>query len=203
MSQFKKAFKGIDSAIKQGTARALNRALSSAKTKMVRALREDTSLTTEVIKTRTRGRKAAQNRLGISLGIAVKFGVALTKFTPKEKKVRVKRGGKGKAQLYRGITAKIGKGPRQLVPGAFGMDTKSKFIVAGRKQAFTDTNRGHGVYSNRTAPRKPTVQLKTTVFVDAAKANEAAVKADMKDTFNRIVAHEIDYAIAKQFKSNK
>jgi hypothetical protein len=192
-NEFKKAFKGIDGAIKQGSARALNRALSATKTKMVRALREDTGLKTEVIKTRTWGKKAKVDYLDITLGIAIKFAIALSKFSPAAKRVKsITRG------LRQGVTAKVGKGGRQLVPGAFTLDNSKGLAVVGRKAAYSAT----GEYVN-SSTQSTLKSIKTEVFTDSAKANEADAKAYMRDTFEKIVAHEIDYAIQSKFSENK
>lgn len=188
MSQFKKAFKGIDSAIKQGTARALNRALSSTKTKVVRHLREETGLKTDVVKTRTRSRKAKAERLDAILGIAVKYDVALTKFSPKEKIVRkVPKGGTRK-RAYKGATVKVGKGARQLAPGAFLMQGKTVDGV---------------VIQRKGEARNPLKAPKTKVFTEAAKAIDKPAQQHMRDTFDKIVAHEINYSVQRKFTQNK
>jgi hypothetical protein len=182
---FKKAFLGVNSAIKQGTARALNRALSSTKTKVTRALREETGLKTEYIQRRLRARKAKAAVLDIILGIAIKFDVALSRFSPKEKKVRVRPKGGKRTRVYQGATVKVGKGSRELVPGGF-MLPNTEVVMQRQGEA-----------------RYPTKQPKTGIFRDVAKGEERDAKAHMVDTFESIVAHEIEYAVGKQLKSNK
>lgn len=198
--EFRKAFKGIDNAIKQGTARALNRALSSTKTRVVRSLREDTGLKTSDITARTRSRKAAQNRLGVILAIAVKFGIALSKFSPLEKTVRVNRKGfSGKGIPYLGVSVKIGGKARQLYPGAFFLRGKTGEAVIGRKEAFDSKGQN---YTGR-GSKYPTVKLKTDIFQESAKKNEASMKQYLVDTFDKNVTHEIEYAISSKLSSNK
>lgn len=190
MSQeFKKAFRGIDSAIKQGTARALNRALSSAKTKMVRALREETGLTNKVVNRRVLETKANQAKLRARLGIAIKVGIPLSEFSPKLKTSRVVHKGNRRATKHYGVSVKIGKQGRQLVPGGF--------LVSGR-------NSGKSLVLARKgkAPR-PTVVLRTMLFTETAKAARAEAQRHMANTFNKDVSGYIDYEIKKRFTQNK
>lgn len=196
-SEFKKAFKGIDSAIKQGTARALNRALSSSKTKMVRALRQDTGLKTEIISSRIRTKKAKSDSLAVIMGIAIKIGVAISKFGPSIKKVKALYSD-GSKRSRKGVTAKIGKQSRQLVPGAFVLDNKSGMVVVGRKAAFNE----QGEYVDSKTQSKLTT-LRTKIFTEAAQANETDIKKNLTDVFNDIVSHEIDYAVGAKFSENK
>jgi hypothetical protein len=197
LSQFRKAFRGIDTAIKSGTSRALNRALTSAKTKLVRALREETGLNTEVISTRTMSLKSQTNRLGVSLNIATKFGVPLSKFSPTLKRVQAQYKD-GSVRARTGVTAKIGKGARQLVPGAFALDNKRGLVIVGRKAAYDSSGR----YVDSRVQGKLTA-LKSNVFSESAKRNQPDVKKHLSDTFDKIVAHEINFAIQKKFDSNK
>jgi hypothetical protein len=196
VDQFQKAFKGIDSAIKQGTARALNRALSSTKTKVVRQLRQDTGLPTEVITARTRFKKATLKDLRVILAIAVKFGIALSKFKPSEKKVKVVQKNGRKVTHY-GVTAKIGQLPRQLVAGAFMLSGKTGEAVLGRKQAYSD-----GIYSDPNAPKYPTASLKSDVFTESAKAQQVPAKEYLQQAFDNNAEHEIEYAVQSKFKGN-
>jgi hypothetical protein len=200
-NEFKKAFKGIDQAIKQGTARALNRALATTKTRTVRALREGTGLSTDVVKTRTRAKKAKGADLSVILGIAVKFQIALSKFSPKEKTVRVKpKGKRGKATPYVGVTAKVGTQGRQLVPGGFLLQGSTIKAVIARKGAFDSSG---NYIPGSSAPRYPLVELKSNVFTEVAKQQELPMKKVLMDTFDSIVSHEIDYAMQSKFDGNR
>jgi hypothetical protein len=184
LSTFKKALKDIDKAVQRGASRALNKAIKQTKTQVVRTLRSETSLKTEDINIRVRTVKSKPTILGVVLGIATKFGIPLRKFNPKEKKIKTSAG------IRQGVTAKIGNAGRALVPGAFIMNVRGHELVAGRKQAYTK-----GSYINPTAPRLPTVQLKTDIFIDTAKANQSNWSKYLRDTFNRIVNHEIDFSL--------
>jgi len=195
-NEFKNALKGVDKAIKVGTQRALNRALSQSKTKMVRSLREDTGLKTDVVKSRTRAKKARGNSLDVILRIAIQFAISLSKFGPKAKKVRAQyKDGTKRART--GATAKIGRAPRQLVPGAFILK-RGDGVAVGRADAYN----AQGEYVDSTTQGK-LVNLKTKAFTESAKANEAPVTKLMMDTFNRIVGHEIDFAIQKVLKAKR
>jgi hypothetical protein len=196
--EFRKAFKGVDAAIKQGTARALNRALSSTKTKMVRTLREQTGLKTDVITARTRSLSATSSKLSVIFAIATKFGIALSKFAPSLKKVRVKQRN-GRTVLHYGVSAKIGQQARQLIPGAFFLVGKTGEAVLGRKSAYDKD----GSYSNPTAPKYKTAQLRTRIFSEVAEQHQAEAQQYLADTFDKNVAHEIEYAIQKKFDENK
>jgi hypothetical protein len=181
-SNFKKAFRGIDSAIQQGTARALNRALSSTKTKVTRQLREETALKTDIITARLRAKKAKANQLGAILAIAVKFDVPLTKFSPKAKSVKV-----GKRR-YDGVTVKVGKQPRQLAPKAFFLQGKSVdgVVIARKGEA-----------------KNPLIQPKSDAFRKSAQAAQEPATKHMADTFEKNVGHEIEFAVSRKFKQNK
>jgi hypothetical protein len=186
--EFKKAFRGIDAAIKQGTARALNRALSSTKTRAVRQLREETGLKTDVIAERMRARKATQKRLDAIIAIATKVGVALSRFSPKAKNVRVVPKGGLTKRTYEGVTVKIGKQPRQLAPGAF-------FLKGKRTDGVVIQRKGLSKY--------PTFLPRVPIYGEVAAAHREENARHMRDTFEKNVAHEIDYAIQRKFSSNK
>lgn len=196
-NQFKKALNGVDSAIKQGTARALNRALSSTKTKVVRQLRQDTGLKKDVVSTRTRFRKAKIDSLDVVIGIATKFGIPLRQFAAKAKNVRSAMGRRI------GATTKIGRQNRQLVPGGFLMNVGATTIVAGRTKAFSGLGSGEGTYTDSKAARAPTTQLKTRAFSESAKDLQGPSEKHLKDTFERIVAHEIEYSVSRKLKQSK
>lgn len=196
MASIKSQLKGIDKAIIQGSVRALNRALSSAKTQLVRNLKEDTGLKTDKVNSRVFPIKANNNKLLASLNVAVKFGVPLRQFSPKQKTVRVKHSTGGRARAHYGVTVKLGKQNRQLVPGAFLLDNKAGLIVVGRKGAFRGPNYD---YVNRRAARKPLVQLRTTIFQDSAHARKAEATKYMQQVFDKNINHEIEFAISKKF----
>jgi hypothetical protein len=197
LSSFKKALTDLDKAVQRGAVSALNKALAQTKTQAIRRLKQETGLKTEDVKVRVRGAKASLTALGIVLGLATKFGTALRKFGPKVKNFKVRyHTGKaaGKNVTRQGVTVKIGNTPRAIVPGAFVLDRPQGLIVVGRKDAFVG-----GAYLNRTAHDFPTVQLTTNKFIKSAEDSQPFLSAYMKKTFDRIVNHEIDFALKRKF----
>lgn len=178
-NQFKKAFKGIDRAIKQGTQRALNRALKTTKTSVVRTLREETGLKTDLITERIRAKSAKGDSNNVILALAVKFDVPVGRFQPKAKKVM---SSSGKRRV--GATAKIGKGSRELVPGSF--------LIPGTT----------AVVKRVGSERTPTKHPKSDVFRKAAQAAQRPAEAKLKETFEKNVSHEIDFAVQRALNKN-
>jgi hypothetical protein len=189
---FSRKLRGLDSAIRTGAVRAMNKALTTAKTQLVRDLRSDTGLKTEVISPRVMAIKANAKKLTVSLNVAVKVGVPLRHFSPSPKKVK-----RGK-RTYQGVTAKIGSQGRVLIPGAFLLDNVKGLVVVGRKKAFSG-----GQYVSPSGPRKPLFQLRTTAFQESAKARRDEAKAKLRNRFNDIVNHEIEFSIAQRLNQNK
>lgn len=188
MNQFKKAFKGIDSAIQQGTARALNRALSSTKAQISKTIRNEVGLTNKQIAARIREIKAGSKSLAVKLAIATKVGISLTEFKPQVKAVNVVHAGNRKATKHYGVTVKLGTAGRLLVPGGFLATVKSgKQLVLSRK--------GKGRY--------PTVALRTTLFSDVVTREQTATQKYLLDTFNELVGDYIEYEIGKSFLTTK
>lgn len=186
-NQFVKTFKGLDQAIAQGTARAMNRALSTTQTQLAKNLKDDTGLSTKVIKSRMLSIPATKGKLAAVLAIAVKVGVSLAEFAPQIKKVKVVHQGNTKATTHYGVTVKIG-GTRTLVPGAWLAYAKNgKALVLSRKAGN----------------RYPTVALRTDAFRDAVVAREPDAQKVMLDKFNEIVSTEIDNSIQYKFNSDR
>lgn len=184
MSEFKKALKGIDQAIKQATARALNRALSSARTKITRDIASETGLPNKVIKTRMLETKARKDKLRARLGIATKVGVSLSEFKPRVKPVKVVHVGHSRPTTHYGVTVKLGNRGRDLVPGGFlskGRGSGKQLVLARKGKA-----------------RRPTVALRTMLFTDVAKAKQSEAQRHMLNQFNKDVAGYIDFEIKKK-----
>jgi len=196
---FRKALRGVDSAIKQGTARALNRASSSARTKIARVMREETGLKTEHVKARMRGSRAKVDSLGVVIGLAVKFGVAINRLGAKTKRV-LARYPDGTKRARTGVTVKVGRQARELAPGAFAIERPGGVAVVGRQSQFS----GDLAKTYRQSPIQGSlVKLKSDVFREQAEANQKSFTTHLHETFNRIVGHEIEFAVAKKFKENK
>lgn len=188
MNEFVKAVKGIDQAIKLGTSRALNRALSSTKTQLVRDLSDDTGMKNASIKARVREVKATVKSLNVIIALAVKIGVSLAEFSPSIRKIKVVHQGNTKATTHYGVSVRIGGTTRDIVPGAWLAYGKSgKKLVLARK--------GKDKY--------PTQALRTDVFKDAAKTRQVQATKQLADKFSNEVASQIDFAIQQKFNSDK
>lgn len=195
-----KVARDIKSAVNTGSYRAINRAVDSTKSKLAKELREDTGLPAAKIKKRLLGVKANSKKLVGAVAIATKVGIPIKDLKAKEVKVKVpglaRKGktGRPKSRTYYGVSAKIGKQPRQLVPGAFFLKGKTGEAVIGRKQAFN----AKGEYINRKAPKYKTTTLRATLVMDSAVARRADAEKHMRDTFEKNIDHEIDFALSKK-----
>lgn len=187
-NEFVKAFKGIDKAIRQGTTRALNRALSNTKTQLVKNLGEDTSLKASVIKDRVLDIKATQNKQSVQLAVAVKVGVALSEFSPSPKYVSVTPRGRTHPQRFRGVSVRVA-GTREIVPGAFLWTSP-----AGKDLVL--------MHKSPNDKRTPIVTPRSNVFKEAASARVDATTQFLQDKFNALVADQIDFAIQSKFDSD-
>lgn len=181
------AIKGIDKAVQVGTARALNRALDNVRTKLAKDLRQDTGLKSERIKRRLLTRKASPEKLRSAINVAIKVGIALREFDPKEKIVRRNK------RAYNGITVKIGRAPRQLVPGAFPLVGKTGEAVLIRKLSYTKAG-----YTRPDAPKYPLAQPRYDIG-PAAKGRARFAMKDFQEAFDKRVSHEIQFALKKRF----
>jgi hypothetical protein len=180
---FVRALRGVDKAIKQGVNRALNRALKSSRTKLVKEIKSGTSLKTDDVNARIRQLGANKDKQDIALLIATKIGVPIRKFSPREKRVRTSTGNK------KAVTAKIGAN-RQLVPGGFMVPVSgSNEIVAIRKNQSDS-------YSETTQPR-------TKIFTEVSESVKGDVHKHMHETFIKNVNHEIEFALKRKFSSTK
>ena len=184
-NEFKKALKGVDKAIKKATTRALNRALDSGKAKMGKALRAETGLPNKTLNKRLILKRANDKKSRVKLFYGISAGISLGEFKPKVKAVRAthKNHRKGSKTKHYGVTVKIGKGARTLVPGGFVRTVKSgKTLVLARKGEA----------------RRPTVAIRTGIFKDSVKANAASTDTHMMAEFNRIVHGYIEFEISKK-----
>lgn len=198
MSKIASSLKSLNSAVKTGSIRALNKAVSSAKSRLAKAMRQDTGLTSKVIGKRLLARKANVKKLNASLNIAVKYGVPLKDLKAKEKRVRVKHRGGRKAQVHTGVTIKIGSNARTLAPGVFPLVGKTGEAMLGRKQAFSK-----GTYIHSSGPKYKTFTPKLPVVLDSAIARKTEIEKHMQDTFDKNVHHEIEYAVSQAIARKK
>jgi hypothetical protein len=188
-NEFKKAFAGIDKAIKTGTTRALNRALSSASTELVKNLGSETGLKASVIKTRVLQIKAKAGKPSVQIAIATKVGVSLAEFSPLPKIVNVVHAGHTMPTRHIGATVRIA-GSRVLVPGGFLWNAPSgKTLVLGRK----DLNDN----------RSKLTTLRTKYFSQVAERLRPAAETKLLANFNEQIGAQLDYAIQSRFDANK
>lgn len=196
-NEISKVAKQIAKATITGSKRALNKAASKATTQMIRSLRTDTGLPTDRLKARVRAYKATDVKLMSSVNVATKRGVNLSDeaFKPKEVKLRVQpkngkrsKRGKVKARTYFGVSVKIGKDPRGLVPGGFLRSVSSKKdLVLKRK--------GERKY--------PTEALKSDVVNRKAEARAKEIQDLLFKSFTERLDAEIAYALESKFGDEK
>lgn len=183
------AFKGVGNAIKTGQKRALNRAASSTRTFISRDVRSQVGLKSKDINKRVRLNRTDSGfnkkfSFRSSVGIATKTGHPLRLFSPKAKKVRLKKGTAfGNTRI--GVTAKIRKS-REFIPTAFLMNVRGNQIVAARKGK----------------QRKPTVELRTKAFIEAVMNGVKKYRTFMTNEYRRIVGREVTFAVSKRLGSN-
>jgi hypothetical protein len=185
------ACRAINSAVKSGSIRALNKALTKTKNKLVKDLKDDTGLKSETLSKRILLIKARSKNLKGSINIATKIDVQLSAFSPKEKGVKVpgkrKPGTKGrpKSRTYIGVTVKMGKSARQLVPGGF-----LRTVRSGKEIILTRTN----------DTRYPVKAMKSDVLKQSAKARQNEAIQYLQKEFAATNKIEIDAALAKKNK---
>ena len=200
---FKAAAQKVKKASEKAKIRALNRALSSGSAQMRKALRQETGLTNRQLKKRIFEKKARTSTAVLS--IATKVGIHLGEFKPKVKKVRVPgvviRGSKPKPRTYYGVTVKIGKQSRELVPGGWlwTSNRSLKDMVLARKKAFDyATGRYIPRHASATSDRRPTTALKSDIVYKVAKANAPAVEKHMRESLEKNLAHELKYYMSRK-----
>ncbi len=209
--QFEKAFKRIDKAIKASTVSTLNKALSATHTKVKKELRTETGLSNDEISERIRVYKATQKNPKASIRIAIKVGIHLSKMKAQVKRVTatvrnayskpsgiIKKAFKSK---FYGASVKIGKQPRQLVPGGFLATTKrGKLLVLARKEAV-DAD-GTNYVPNKVTSKRPTIALRTKVFSDAAKRIQEECSKYMKQYLSDNYTEQLQANLSKKLDDN-
>jgi hypothetical protein len=191
--QFGKVLTGFDKGVKEGSIKALNKSLTFIKTEVVADLKEITGIKSSLLTPRIRTLRANKTVTQAKLQIATKRGISLAEFKPKVVKVPVGgrkkvAGAKGrpKARTFYGVSVKVGRLPRTIVPGGFLRTVRNgKELVLRRK--------GEGKY--------PTEALKTTAALDAAQERQNEYNRRMKEKFLRTVDGEIEMTLAQMLKS--
>lgn len=179
--------KGTDSAIKLGTKRAINRSVSSTKTFISRNLKDEIGVKAKDINSRLKVNKTQSGNnkpysFRGSVGIATRVQMPMRLFSPRRIKIKTGRGPRV------GVTVKLGKEGKTLVEGGFLMTVKSGAeIVAARKGM----------------ERKPTKELRTTLFLDTVLRNVKLYKNFLTKEFKRIKGATIRYAIQQRLNPDK
>lgn len=185
--------KGVNRGILIGTKRALNKAAKSTRTFVRRELRRDVGVSSKrindrVLMNRTEKGLRGRHSLKASVSIATKKFMPMRYFKPKTKVVKTTLQGKKKGKVTRyGVTVKIGRGRREIVPGAFLMDMRNGLVVAKRK-----------------GPKQfPTTELFTKVLQESVKDNNKTFNKTLNQRFQKIVEHEIEFAVGNILKKSK
>jgi Prophage minor tail protein Z (GPZ) len=194
-SSIGKVARSINGAVKSGSLKAVNKAITATRNKIYKDLRIDTGLSKASLDKRVLTLKANAKKLNASVNIAVKFGVQIAEFKPKEKAVKrdgIKvegRKGRPKKRTYYGVTAKIGNQPRQLVPGGFLRTVKNgKELVLARKATISSD----GSYTPAKTAPYPTVSLKTDILQVSAEARQQENMSYLRNVYDDNVKIEIE-----------
>ena len=185
-SSISDVLKGTSSAIKLGTKRAINRSVSSTKTFISRNLKEEIGLKTRDINSRLKANKTQSGNnkphsFRGSVGIATRINFPLRLFSPRRIKIKTGRG------TRYGVTVKLGKEGKKLAEGGFLMNVRGKEIVAQRKGDA----------------RKPTKEVRTTLFLDSVLRNVKLYKTFLTKEFKRIKGATIKHAIQQRLNPDK
>lgn len=199
-----KAMRRINSAVKTGTIRAMNRAADSARSQMAKTIRDETGLPLKRVNTRVGTTKANSKRFFSSVNVATKVGIPLDEFKPKISKIRLPakpvsgRRGRPRQRVFHGVTVKIGGAPRELVSGGFLTKVKNgKTLVLARKRAISSGSYDNQAGGTKARDRRPTTRLRQNVILKAAQANAQMVKKQMQSVFEKNIGREIDFASSR------
>jgi hypothetical protein len=177
-NSFKKVALAIKESVASGSIRAMNKALTKTKSKVSKDLKSATNLDSKTLKKRVNVIKAKKGKSTGSVGVAVKYGLPLSAFSPKEKKVTLPgrkasgRRGRPKVRTYYGVTVKVGNRPRELVPGGF-----LRTVRSGKDIVLTRVSK----------TRYPILEPKTDILRKAAE--------EIRPSANKYLKQELDNAI--------
>lgn len=179
--------KGVDNAVALGCKRALNRSIQSTKTYISKSLRSELSLPSDVVRKRLIANKVAKGvkdpyAFRANVAIAMKRLFPMRFFKPKQKQVRT---GRGKRI---GVTTKIGKAARTLVPNAFLITLKNGTPVVAQRKG---------------KERTPTREVYTTVWQKTVIEKLNEYKNFLRNNFKKIVGQQIDYALSQKDKQDR
>lgn len=205
------ASRTVNSAVKKGSIRALNRAGTSARAEMARLLRQDTGLKKKDIDPRVAKMRATKTTSSTgsykaTVLILTKMGIPLDKFKPRRKTVTIpgirKPGQRGRPKSRKrvGVTVKLPGQSRELIPGAFYQQVGNGYeMVLARKDALDAS----GKYTGKKTERYKTVRLRAKVVLPSAKAHAPKVLKHMKEVFDKNISHEIDFAVKQKLSSDE
>ena len=176
------AMKGVDNAIALGCKRAMNRSISSTKTYISKSLRNELSLPNAIVSKRLKLNKVAKGikdpyAFRANVAIAMKRLFPMRFFKPKSKKVKTSRG------IRIGVTTKIGKAARTLVPKAFMIMLKNGVPVVAQRKG---------------KERTPTREVYTEAWQRTVTDKLKEYKSFLQNNFKRIVGQQIDFALSKK-----
>lgn len=181
--------KGVSRGILTGVKRAIRKSATSTRNVVRRELRKSLGLSSKRINKRVLVNKPASGLTGRhslkgGVAVATQFFMPMRYFKPKSKIVRTNVKGVKRKVKRIGVTVKIGRKPRELVPGAFLMNVNGTTIVAKRK----------------TSKRKPTKEVITKALQNNLSERGNEFNKVLNKRFEKIVEHEIDFAVTQQIK---
>lgn len=184
--------KGVNRGILTGTKRALSRASMSTRTFIRKELRKSVGVEAKRINNRVLVNKPEKGLLGrhslkTSVAVATKRFMPMRYFKPKQRVVKTSMVGVKKKVKRYGVTVKIGRGRREIVPGAFIMDMPKGMIVAKRK--------GKAAY--------PTRELFTKVLQESVADRGSEFTKNLQQNFEKKVQAEIDFAVQRELNKYK
>lgn len=193
------AARKTSNAVLKGSIRALNSATKAGRKETEKILRAETGLDKKIISKRLRSPKASEKNMKAIVSVATKVGVPLDNLKAKSVKVRVvpsnvlKKRGRPKARTYTGLSVKIGRTPRQVIPGAYLQQIGSKILSLGRKSQFD----GSGKYTKAKPTSRTQVRLRAPVVRDVTRDKARDIQRVMRKTYGEKLGAEIAKIKAK------
>jgi hypothetical protein len=177
MTTLTKFISNTSSSITNATFRAMNKTSSKLNTRFKKTISSETGLSSKLLSKRFRIRKATKTSFRAGVGFGTKYGIALNNFKPK---IKILKKGKRK---YKGVTVKIGKAAREIVPGAFLNTVKSgKSLVLARTSAR----------------RYPIKSVKYEGVYAIAKANQPSLKEYAQTEYKILFDKQLKFELSKQ-----
>lgn len=166
MNEFK-VLKSLKDTTTKAAYRAINKSIAKTNTKFRRELSKATGVKVSDLSNRLWTKKANTKHLSASVKVGVRYGIPLSMFRPRTKVVRKNK------HRYQGVSAILPGQSRELVPGAFMMNTK---------------NGNQIIVKRNSASRLPVSKINISIL-NQAKAlqpsNQSFLTSDFKDQFNQ------------------